>query len=146
MVGIFSAVPAWRHRYWEIPGRFCAAQFPALQCCAGRGDHCGAAIPATPSVSGRTARTAVRTASGADNATRDFHKILCRKVELTPENTATCQGGVRVVLGNTVRRDCNDCRCEVSPSRPGCLELLCTSYQCLLFPLAVTVVNTTGLA
>ena len=44
MVGIFSAVPAWRHRYWEIPGRFCAAQFPALQCCAGRGDHCGAAI------------------------------------------------------------------------------------------------------
>ena len=52
--------------------------------------------------------------------------------------------------GETVRENCNECKCEVrneefvfsshviikqvSVSRPGCMEVLCSSHQCALDP------------
>ena len=37
-----SHTPAWPHPYWDIPGRYCSAHYPALACCPGpaRQDRC----------------------------------------------------------------------------------------------------------
>ena len=32
-------VPAWPGPYWEIPGQFCSAHNPRLQCCLDRDDR-----------------------------------------------------------------------------------------------------------
>ena len=34
----------WPGSYWDIPGEFCSAAWPRLQCCQGRSDNCGLAI------------------------------------------------------------------------------------------------------
>ena len=32
-------VPAWPGPYWDIPGQFCSAHNPRLQCCLDRNDR-----------------------------------------------------------------------------------------------------------
>ena len=41
-----SHTPAWPHPYWDIPGRYCSAHYPALACCPGRSrqDRCNVPI------------------------------------------------------------------------------------------------------
>ena len=34
----------WPGSYWDIPGQWCSASWPRLQCCQGRSDSCGMAI------------------------------------------------------------------------------------------------------
>ena len=34
----------WPGSYWDIPGQWCSASWPHLQCCQGRSDSCGMAI------------------------------------------------------------------------------------------------------
>ena len=34
--------------------------------------------------------------------------------------------------GKVVRENCNECRCETSSTRPGCMEMMCSTHQCII--------------
>ena len=34
--------------------------------------------------------------------------------------------------GDSVRDNCNTCKCEVSETHQGCMDILCSTYQCVL--------------
>ena len=34
-------------------------------------------------------------------------------------------------MGEVVRENCNNCTCQISVSRPGCMEVSCSSSPCL---------------
>ena len=48
MMMMFLAAPGhgtqWPGSYWDIPGTFCSASWPRLQCCQGRRDNCGLSL------------------------------------------------------------------------------------------------------
>lgn len=48
MMIMFLAAPGhgtqWPGSYWDIPGEFCSASWPRLQCCQGRSDNCGLSL------------------------------------------------------------------------------------------------------
>merc|ERR1719339_670661 len=39
--------PPWPHPYWDIPGDYCRAKYPAMDCCSGRQDRCSVPILGT---------------------------------------------------------------------------------------------------
>ena len=44
---VISITPSWPSPYWNIPGDYCKAKYPALNCCNGRQDPCSVEILGT---------------------------------------------------------------------------------------------------
>ncbi len=42
-----AETPPWPHTYWDIPGDYCRAKYPAGACCHGRQDPCAVPILGT---------------------------------------------------------------------------------------------------
>lgn len=40
--------------------------------------------------------------------------------------------GTVVREGDSVRDNCNTCKCEISETHQGCMDILCSTYQCVL--------------
>ena len=46
-VTVQALTPAWPNPYWNIPGEYCKAKYPQMNCCNGRQDPCAVEILGT---------------------------------------------------------------------------------------------------
>ncbi len=47
LVLVGADTPPWPNPYWDIPGDYCRAKYPAGLCCQGRNDPCSVPILGT---------------------------------------------------------------------------------------------------
>jgi len=150
-IEIRRRTPSWPHPYWDIPGDYCRAKYPAMDCCSGRQDRCSVPILGTLCY----CDTFCNRTENAD-CCPDYYPHCLGSDEpqyyeqkapepLTIPRPQDCAHGVLNISNpmceykgrsysdrDTIRDNCNTCSCQVSKVKPGCMEVLCSTDQCLV--------------
>jgi len=145
-------IPPWPSPYWSIPGSYCQSSYPERQCCPGRRDRCGVPILGTVCYCDTFCN---RTGSSdccpdyfthceglyegqyeEQKAPAALHLLgpptECQHGVLNISNPMCSYGDTQYTERDTIHDNCNTCRCQVSSSQPGCMEVLCSTHKCLV--------------
>lgn len=147
-----SLTPPWPGPYWDIPGAFCTDQYPQMKCCPGRQDRCSVPILGTlcycDTFCNRTtnsdccpdyfshceglAADKLYYQEGPQAATLLRPPQDCQHGVLNLANPVCLYKGREVSERETVQDNCNQCQCQVSRVKPGCMEIMCSTNKCML--------------
>lgn len=151
VMSISIDTPSWPHPYWDIPGDYCRSQYPALQCCPGRQDRCSMAILGTLCYCDTFCNRTTNADCCPDYFTHCEGLSKNQYLALEPPKPSSitrprdCKHGVLNIAApvclykgvtfsdrDTIKENCNTCSCQVSKTKPGCMEVLCTTDQCMV--------------
>lgn len=146
----WAATPSWPSPYWNIPGDYCKARYPAMNCCNGRQDPCNVPILGTLCYCDTFCNRTENSDCCPDFFTHceglPEHQFQEPKPEeiIRPEE---CPHGVRVdeesqcymdgqyySVRDAVKKNCNRCHCQASLSNPHCMDWMCQTDKCLIEP------------
>lgn len=151
-VGQARKTPSWPSPYWDIPGKFCSDRYESERCCPDRNDDCSAPILDTlcycDQFCNRTDSDCCPDFFTHCEGLLDYKPnpvYVAGPSEVTVTRPTNCQHGVLEVTDpkcyvdgrvfgtrESIKINCNECKCQPSMSQPGCMELLCERNQCLV--------------